>query len=144
MPMSCDTMPVVWTRMRSSSVSRTGLRPATTSPLLAWSLPRGNSAEATRAGKLPGVDHVAEFAHRHVAVPVVDHGLVETRPAGRVHLAPRERHEGGPALHPWPASDAVGAGGSADRDVGAAHHVLDAVDRAHRDAELLRPFGREG
>src|SRR4029078_474174 len=42
MPMSCDTMPVVWTRMRSSSRSRPGLRPATTSPMSACRRPRSN------------------------------------------------------------------------------------------------------
>src|SRR5262245_6509771 len=95
------------------------------------------------AVELAGLDHVAELAHGHVAVPVVDDRLVETRPARRVHLAASQRHEGRSPLHPGLAADDVGAGRAADGEVGVAHHLLDAVERTHRDAERLRPFRRE-
>src|SRR5262245_18356539 len=75
------------------------------------------------AVELAGLDHVAELAHGHVAVPVVDDRLVETPPARRVHLAPRQRDECRPAPHPRLAADDVGAGGAADGDIGVAHHV---------------------
>src|SRR5262245_53279829 len=94
--------------------------------------------------ELAGFDHVAELAHGHVAVPVVDDRLVEMRPARRVHLAARQRDEGCPALYPGLAADDVGAGGAADGDIGIAHDLLDAVERSHRDAERLRPLRREG
>src|SRR5262245_12395772 len=96
------------------------------------------------AVELASLDHVAELAHGHVAVPVVDDRLVETRPASRVHLAARQRDEGRSRLHPGLAADNVGAGGAADGDIGIAHHLLDAVERAYRNAEPRRPLRREG
>ena len=91
-------MPVVWTRMRRRH--RVRARPATTR--------RCPHAAARSNSRL---DHVAELAHRHVTIPVVDYGLVEARPAGgSIRGAPATQVA---APHPRLAAT-IGANGAAD------------------------------
>ena len=131
---SCDTSPVVWMRIRSSRMLPAFLRARNELVDLAMEL---------RAREQAPFDHSLELALQHVEFPAVDDDLVHLRPAGGVELAARQRNEGAAGLEPGLAAHHLARGGAADGDIGAAHHLLDRVLGHDRDAERLRPLGRE-
>src|SRR5262245_36641568 len=96
-----------------------------------------------RLAELAGVDHVAEFPDGHVAIPVVDDDLVEFRPAGRVHFAPRQRDEGRSWLDPMLATYNLGQRRRANGDIRLSYDLFDPVERSHGDSKFFRPFARK-
>src|SRR5262249_17755605 len=88
------------------------------------------------ARELSAFDHALELALQHVEFPTVDDDFIHLRPAGRVELPARQRDEGAAGLEPGLAAHHLARGGAADRDIGAAHDLLDRILGHDRNPKL--------